>query len=114
MSQAYFSFDKQFIEMYSRIHNIINGLYISFTLVIYSSIIIFTEAKAVVVGPPDIYVKMGSEVILTCIVSQGPHELGTIYWYRGKKKNFLTSLKNRENNYCKKKMLKKSQKKLPC
>lgn len=42
------------------------------------------EAKAVVVGPTDIYVKMGSEVMLTCIVSQGPHELGTIYWYRGK------------------------------
>lgn len=44
----------------------------------------FPEAKAVVVGPTDIYVKTGSEVILTCIVSQGPHELGTIYWYRGK------------------------------
>lgn len=43
-----------------------------------------TEAKAVVIGPTDIYVKMGSEVVLTCIVSQGPHELGTIYWYRGK------------------------------
>lgn len=72
----------------------------------------FAEAKAVVVGPTDIYVKMGSEVILTviimvftftshihivafipfifntlqCVVSQGPHELGTIYWYRGKYK----------------------------
>lgn len=43
-----------------------------------------SEAKAVVVGPTDIYIKSGSEVILTCIVSQGPHELGTIYWYRGK------------------------------
>lgn len=36
------------------------------------------------VGPMDIYVKMGSEVLLTCIVSQGPHELGSIFWYRGK------------------------------
>lgn len=45
------------------------------------------DAKAVVVGPTDIYVKMGSEVILTCIVSQGPHELGTIYWYRGEHSN---------------------------
>lgn len=43
----------------------------------------FSEAKAVVVGPTDIFVKTGSEVVLTCIVSQGPHELGTIYWYRG-------------------------------
>lgn len=42
------------------------------------------EAKAIVVGPTDIYVKMGSEVLLTCIVSQGPHELGSIFWYRGK------------------------------
>lgn len=49
-----------------------------------SSNVCIAEAKAVVVGPTDIYVKMGSEVILTCIVSQGPHELGTIYWYRGK------------------------------
>lgn len=28
--------------------------------------------------------KQGSEVILTCIVTQGPHELGTIFWLRGK------------------------------
>ncbi|XP_031623503.1 zwei Ig domain protein zig-8-like [Contarinia nasturtii] len=42
------------------------------------------EAKAVIPGPTDIYVKQGSEVVLTCIVSQGPHELGQIYWLRGK------------------------------
>lgn len=35
-------------------------------------------------GPSDIYVKQGSEVVLTCIVSQGPHELGQIFWLRGK------------------------------
>lgn len=34
-------------------------------------------------GPSDLYVKTGSIVTLTCVVSQGPHELGTIYWYRG-------------------------------
>ena len=34
-------------------------------------------------GPTDLYVKMGSVVTLTCVVSQGPHDLGTIFWYRG-------------------------------
>lgn len=71
---------KQFIEICSRIH--------AFYIYKWSSYLIFcsklSEAKAVVIGPTDIYVKFGSEVILTCIVSQGPHELGTIYWYRGK------------------------------
>lgn len=43
------------------------------------------EAKAVIPGPSDIYVKQGSEVVLTCIVSQGPHELGQIFWLRGPK-----------------------------
>lgn len=43
----------------------------------------FAEAKAVVSGPSDIYVKTGSEVVITCTVSQGPHELGTIFWYLG-------------------------------
>ncbi|EAA12592.4 AGAP007759-PA, partial [Anopheles gambiae str. PEST] len=42
------------------------------------------EAKAIILGPTDLYVKMGSVVTLTCIISQGPHDLGTIYWYRGK------------------------------
>ncbi|XP_052864414.1 zwei Ig domain protein zig-8-like [Anopheles cruzii] len=41
------------------------------------------EAKAIILGPTDLYVKMGSIVTLTCIISQGPHDLGTIYWYRG-------------------------------
>lgn len=41
------------------------------------------EAKAIIPGPSDIYVKQGSAVVLTCIVSQGPHELGQIFWLRG-------------------------------
>lgn len=41
------------------------------------------EAKAEIHGPRDLYVKMGSLVTLSCKVSQGPHELGTIHWYRG-------------------------------
>ena len=47
-----------------------------------------TEAKAVIPGPSDIYVKQGSEVVLTCVVSQGPHELGQMFWLRGKYNHF--------------------------
>ncbi|XP_067002688.1 uncharacterized protein [Anabrus simplex] len=41
------------------------------------------EAKAHVVGPSDLYVKAGSSVSLTCVINQGPHDLGTVFWYRG-------------------------------
>lgn len=53
--------------------------YLFFFLFFFSA-----EAKATIPGPTDIYVKQGSEVILTCIVNQGPHELGTIFWLRGR------------------------------
>lgn len=43
-----------------------------------------TEAKAHVLGPADLYVKTGSSLMLTCVLSQGPHDLGTIFWYKGK------------------------------
>lgn len=41
------------------------------------------EAKATIQGPSDYYVKIGSSVNLVCAVSQGPHELGSIYWQKG-------------------------------
>ncbi|KAJ6649548.1 Zwei Ig domain protein zig-8 [Pseudolycoriella hygida] len=41
------------------------------------------EAKATIQGPSDYYVKIGSSINLVCAVSQGPHELGSIYWYKG-------------------------------
>ncbi|CAK1547683.1 unnamed protein product [Leptosia nina] len=41
------------------------------------------EAKAHILGPADLYVKTGSSLALTCILSQGPHDLGTIFWYKG-------------------------------
>lgn len=40
-------------------------------------------------GPSDLYVKMGSKVILTCVISQGPHDLGTILWYRGNNQAYV-------------------------
>ncbi|KAJ9586108.1 hypothetical protein L9F63_020245, partial [Diploptera punctata] len=39
-------------------------------------------AKARIMGPADLYVKTGSSVSLTCVISQGPHDLGTVFWYR--------------------------------
>lgn len=43
-----------------------------------------SESKAKILGPSDLYVKTGSSVTLTCIISQGPHDLGTVFWYRDK------------------------------
>lgn len=57
---------------------------VSFYIVSYSLHLIFAEAKATILGQSDLYVKMGSIVVLTCVISQGPHDLGTIMWYRGK------------------------------
>lgn len=44
---------------------------------------LFAEAKATISGSTVLHVKAGSELTITCVVSQGPHELGTIHWYRG-------------------------------
>lgn len=41
-----------------------------------------SEARARIQGPSDIYLKTGSLLILTCVMSQGPHDLGTVAWYR--------------------------------
>lgn len=41
------------------------------------------ELKARILGPSDLYVKSGSEITLICKLQQGPHDLGTIYWYKG-------------------------------
>ncbi|KAI4487571.1 hypothetical protein M0804_005720 [Polistes exclamans] len=43
----------------------------------------FIEARARINGTSDIYVKTGSLLTLTCLMSQGPHHLGTVAWYRG-------------------------------
>ncbi|KAL2728455.1 lachesin-like isoform X1, partial [Vespula squamosa] len=40
-------------------------------------------ARARINGTSDIYVKTGSLLTLTCLMSQGPHHLGTVAWYRG-------------------------------
>lgn len=43
-----------------------------------------TELKANIGGPSDVYIKTGSDINLQCKISQGPHELGNIFWYKGK------------------------------
>ncbi|XP_063236727.1 zwei Ig domain protein zig-8-like [Bacillus rossius redtenbacheri] len=40
------------------------------------------EWRARLLGPADLYVRSGSSVALTCVVGQGPHDLGTVLWYR--------------------------------
>lgn len=41
------------------------------------------EAKARILGPSDLHVKAGSSVTLSCVINQGPHNLGTVLWYKG-------------------------------
>ncbi|XP_043259063.1 hemicentin-1-like [Colletes gigas] len=41
------------------------------------------EARARISGQSERYVKTGSLLTLTCQMSQGPHDLGTVAWYRG-------------------------------
>ncbi|KAH8374238.1 hypothetical protein KR200_005081, partial [Drosophila serrata] len=44
------------------------------------------DAKAIIAGPADLYVKVGSSVTLTCLVKQpgtSVQDIGPIYWYRG-------------------------------
>ncbi|XP_031629957.1 zwei Ig domain protein zig-8 [Contarinia nasturtii] len=53
------------------------------------------ELKAVIFGTADLYVKTGSDINLTCKISKGPHELGTIFWYKG---NEIIDLITQEND----------------
>ncbi|XP_044264903.1 zwei Ig domain protein zig-8-like [Tribolium madens] len=41
------------------------------------------EAKARILEASDLHVKAGSLVTLTCVINQGPHDLGTVFWYKG-------------------------------
>ncbi|KAH8419256.1 hypothetical protein KR222_000343, partial [Zaprionus bogoriensis] len=44
------------------------------------------DAKAIIAGPTDLYVKVGSVITLTCHVKQpstAAQDIGPIYWYRG-------------------------------
>lgn len=43
-----------------------------------------SELKAQILGPNDLYVKSGSQIIINCKLTQGPHDLGSILWYKGK------------------------------
>lgn len=61
----------------------------------FSFLLLFSEARARIIGPADVYVKTGSLLTLTCLMSQGPHDLGTVAWFHGGKP-VLTS--TREGN----------------
>ncbi|XP_055604031.1 zwei Ig domain protein zig-8-like [Uranotaenia lowii] len=53
------------------------------------------ELRARILGPADIFVKSGSEIIMTCVIQQGPHDLGTVFWYKG---NTLIESTTQENS----------------
>uniref|UniRef100_A0AAG5D5U1 Ig-like domain-containing protein n=1 Tax=Anopheles atroparvus TaxID=41427 RepID=A0AAG5D5U1_ANOAO len=53
------------------------------------------ELRARILGPSDIFVKSGSEITMTCVIQQGPHELGTVFWYKG---NTLIEPAGQEND----------------
>nr|XP_023013092.1 uncharacterized protein LOC111503101 [Leptinotarsa decemlineata] len=40
------------------------------------------KQKARILGPVDVYIQAGSSISLTCLMSQGPHDLGTVLWYK--------------------------------
>lgn len=39
--------------------------------------------RAKICGPRELYVKEDSELSMRCELSQGPHDLGTVFWYLG-------------------------------
>lgn len=58
-------------------------LVLSFLLFLFFS---FAELKAQILGQSDLYVKSGSQITIMCMLTQGPHDLGSILWYKGKLK----------------------------
>lgn len=52
---------------------------------LFSSFLLFSiaELRAILLGPSDLYVKLGSDINLVCKISKGPHDLGTVFWYKG-------------------------------
>ena len=58
--------------------------------------IFVTEARARIIGASDLILKTGSSLTLTCVMSQGPHNLGTVNWFRGN--NQITTSKISEND----------------
>ncbi|KAK9889289.1 hypothetical protein WA026_004569 [Henosepilachna vigintioctopunctata] len=44
---------------------------------------LFAVSKAKIMGNPELYIKSGSDINLTCIVLQTPDPPSFIYWYRG-------------------------------
>ncbi|TMW48529.1 hypothetical protein DOY81_006399, partial [Sarcophaga bullata] len=56
------------------------------------------DAKAVITGPADLHFKVGSAIILTCIVHQpSVKDIGPIYWYRGE--YMITPFDINDNNH---------------
>lgn len=48
-----------------------------------TSICFVSVSKAKIMGNPELYIKSGSDINLTCIVLQTPEPPSFIYWYHG-------------------------------
>lgn len=44
---------------------------------------LFSVSKAKILGNPELYIKSGSDINLTCVVLQTPEPPSFIYWYQG-------------------------------
>lgn len=44
---------------------------------------LFSVSKAKILGNPELYIKSGSDINLTCVVLQTPQPPSFIYWYQG-------------------------------
>lgn len=65
--------------------NAINQFHACF-IVYYQIAVTPPDAKAIIAGPTDLYVKVGSIITLTCLVKHPAttaQDIGPIYWYRG-------------------------------
>lgn len=45
--------------------------------------VIISVSKAKILGNPELYIKSGSDINLTCVVLQTPEPPSFIYWYQG-------------------------------
>lgn len=44
-----------------------------------------TEPQASILGSPDLAVRLGAPINLTCVISQSPDQLQFVFWYRNER-----------------------------
>lgn len=74
-----------FIIIFIKRISIRNALSIKIKIYTFSFLLFYVELRAIIQGPTDLYVKTGSDINLVCKIEKGPHDLGAVFWYKGKK-----------------------------